>query len=64
MRLFDAYGPDRLCWGSDYPVVRFSMTYQHALEAFRTHCDFIPAADREKILGASLARLLSRGNGR
>lgn len=62
-RLFDAYGPDRLCWGSDYPVVRFSMTYQHALEAFRTHCDFIPVTDREKILGASLDRLLSRGNG-
>lgn len=56
--LYDAYGPERLCWGSDYPVVRFSMTYQHALEAFRTGCSFIPAADQAMILGRALDRLL------
>ncbi|MEE2658694.1 MAG: amidohydrolase family protein [Candidatus Latescibacterota bacterium] len=56
--LYDAFGPDRLCWGSDYPVVRSYMTYQHAIEVFRTHCDFIPEADREKILGLSLKRFL------
>jgi predicted TIM-barrel fold metal-dependent hydrolase len=59
-RLYETFGPDRLCWGSDYPVVRFSMNYQHALEAFRTHCDFIPEGDRTTILGASLKRLLDR----
>ena len=57
-QLYERYGPERLCWGSDYPVVRFNMTYQHALEAFRTHCSFVPAADKEKILGANLQRLL------
>jgi len=56
--LYENYGADRLCWGSDYPVVRFDMTHQHALEAFRTHCTFIPQADREKILGGTLSRLL------
>jgi predicted TIM-barrel fold metal-dependent hydrolase len=56
--LYDAYGPERLCWGSDYPVVRFHMTYQQALEAFRTHCDFVPEAERAGILGGNLARLL------
>ncbi len=59
-RLYEAYGPERLCWGSDYPVVRFSMTYQHALEAFRTHCDFIPPADQALVLGGALQRLLDR----
>lgn len=63
-RLYDAFGPDRLCWGSDYPVVRFNMTYRHALEAFRTHCDFIPPADREKILGSNLHRLLTNAGQR
>lgn len=58
-RLYEAYGADRLCWGSDYPVVRFNMTYQHALEAFRTHCAFVPEADRKKILGGNLERLLA-----
>ena len=56
--LYDAFGADRLCWGSDYPVVRTHMTHQHALEAFRSHCTFIPEQDRSKILGSSLQRLL------
>jgi predicted TIM-barrel fold metal-dependent hydrolase len=49
--LYERYGPTRLCWGSDYPVVRFFMTYRQALEAFRTHCDFIPEIDQKMILG-------------
>lgn len=56
--LYEHFGPERLCWGSDYPVVRSFMTYQHALEAFRTHCAFIPAADQAQILGGTLHRLL------
>jgi predicted TIM-barrel fold metal-dependent hydrolase len=57
--LYEHYGPHRLCWGSDYPVVRFYMTYQHALEAFRTHCPFIPEGDKRLILGETLDRLLT-----
>ena len=61
--LYEHFGPDRLCWGSDYPVVRSYMTYQHSIEAFRTHCTFIPDADKERILGDSLHRLLTVGQG-
>lgn len=57
-RLYEAFGPKRLCWGSDYPVVRFNMTYQHSLEAFRKHCAFIPASEHAAILGGNLRRLL------
>ena len=57
--LYEHFGPGRLCWGSDYPVVRNFMTYQHALEAFRTHCPFIPEADKTEILGGTLHRLLA-----
>jgi len=56
--LYEHYGPERLCWGSDYPVVRRFMTYQHALEAFRTHCDFVPANHQALILGENLRGLL------
>jgi L-fuconolactonase len=56
--LYENFGPDRLCWGSDYPVVRQFMTYQQSLEAFRTHCTFVTPADQELILGNSLYRLL------
>lgn len=58
-KLYDAYGPDRLFWGSDYPVVRKALTYQQALEAVRTHCDFIPAAHMARILGDGLHQLLA-----
>jgi predicted TIM-barrel fold metal-dependent hydrolase len=58
-KLYEHYGPERLCWGSDYPVVRFHMTYQQSLEAFRTHCAFVPEADREAILGGNLQCLLA-----
>jgi len=57
--LFDAYGEKRLCWGSDYPVARQFMTYQQTIEAFRTHCNFIPVASREMVMGKNMAHLLS-----
>jgi len=55
---YEHFGPHRMCWGSDYPVVRFHSTYRQALEAFRTHCTFVPEDDREWILGGTLHRLL------
>ena len=55
---YEHFGPQRMCWGSDYPVVRFFMTYRQSLEAFRHHCSFVPAADQEWILGRTLAGLL------
>jgi hypothetical protein len=39
------------------------MTYQHALEAFRTHCPFVPEPDRALILGGNLERMLRRAGG-
>jgi len=61
---YEHFGPHRMCWGSDYPVVRFFMTYRQALEAFRTHCSFVPDADKEQILGGTLDRLLSQAGKR
>ncbi len=61
--LFEHFGPERLHWGSDYPVVRWAMTYRQALEVIRTHCaDFIPSADMDRVLGGSLHHLL-QGHG-
>lgn len=56
--LYQSYGPERLHWGSDYPVLRRAATYQQALEAVRTHCDFISGPDLDRILGDSLYELL------
>jgi L-fuconolactonase len=57
--LYEAFGPERLHWGSDYPVVRRAMTYQQSLEAVRTHCaDVIAPEDMPRVLGDSLNELL------
>jgi L-fuconolactonase len=60
---YEHFGPYRMCWGSDYPVVRFYMTYRQALEAFRIHCTFVPPADKEWILGGTLEHLLATALG-
>jgi L-fuconolactonase len=61
--LYEHFGPDRLCWGSDYPVVRAAMTYRQSLEAVRLHCrDIIPEAEMPKVLGGNMAKLLALGN--
>ena len=56
---YEHFGPYRMCWGSDYPVVRYSMTYRQALEAFRSHCTFVPESDKHWILGQNLEQLLA-----
>jgi len=56
--LYAHFGSQRLCWGSDYPVVRQFMTYRQSLEALRTHCPFIPPDDMAWVLGNTLAGLL------
>jgi L-fuconolactonase len=54
---YEHFGARRMCWGSDYPVVRFSMTYQQSLEVFRSHADFIPPEEKDWILGKSIAAI-------
>lgn len=57
--LYDAFGPRRLYWGSDYPVCLRNMTYPQAIECFRSHCSFIPDTDKALILGDNLHRLVT-----
>ncbi len=46
-RIYDAYGPERLMWGTDFPHVLKTPGYPPALELFRTHMDFFTEEDRE-----------------
>ena len=57
--LYEHYGSQRLCWGSDYPVVRTAMTYRQSLEAVRRHCDFITPEEMALVLGENLEKLLA-----
>jgi len=56
---YEAFGTN-MCWGSDFPVVKKSMTHLQSIEAFRTHCDFISEPDKKAIIGGTLKGLLDR----
>jgi L-fuconolactonase len=59
---YEHFGPRRLCWGSDYPVVRYYMTYRQSLEVLRRHCEFIPAGEMDWVTGGNLAGLLGESS--
>ena len=60
-RVYDAFGPDRLLWGTGYPgVVRTDYqqpTVQQELDLIRKHVPFFTTQDRAKILGLNAARI-------
>jgi predicted TIM-barrel fold metal-dependent hydrolase len=57
-RIYEAFGPSRLYWGSDFPASKRFTTYRQSLEAVRAHCAFLSAGDLRLILGENLRRLL------
>lgn len=58
-QLYEAFGPSRFVWGSDYPVAPMrAYTYRQSLELVRRHCPFIAAGDMPQVLGATLGALL------
>jgi L-fuconolactonase len=60
-RLFEAYGPTRLCWGSDFPACTRFCTFRQSLEAVRQHCGFLTPDDLRLVLGGALSQILAGG---
>lgn len=56
--LHEAFGAERMCWGSDYPVCRLFGTYLDSLNFLRNDCAFLSNSDRDAILGSTLMQLL------
>ncbi|MGH8247469.1 MAG: amidohydrolase family protein, partial [Gammaproteobacteria bacterium] len=60
-RLYDAFGPDRLLWGTGFPGAARAQASRpplaEELALIRGEIPFFTAADREKILGRNAARL-------
>lgn len=57
-RLCDAYGPERLMWGTDCPYqILDGHTYRDSIELIRTHADFLSAGDRDWILRKTAERV-------
>jgi predicted TIM-barrel fold metal-dependent hydrolase len=59
--LRDRYGAGKLVWGSDMPNVERFCTYRQCLDHVRRHCDFLSAAERDRILGDNVAELCGIG---
>ena len=59
-RIFDAYGPQRLCWESDFSASARFCTFRQSLEVVRQHCTFLTGPDLRLVLGETLKGLLVR----
>ena len=62
--VFASFGPERILWGSDWPVVTLASDYERW---FRTAAEFISRysdAEKEAIFGNNAARVYLSGRGR
>ncbi|MGW3956504.1 amidohydrolase family protein [Streptomyces sp. NPDC004752] len=58
-RLLEAFGADRLMWGSDHPASIGRTTYRQSLEMARTYTPPMDDDSRSKILGRTAARVFA-----
>lgn len=57
-RVFDAYGPERLMWGSDCPYqVQQGHNYQDSIALIRDRIDFLSASDKDWLLRDTAEKL-------
>jgi predicted TIM-barrel fold metal-dependent hydrolase len=56
-RVYEAFGAQRLIWGSDCPFALSRETYDDAISVIRDRLDFISADDKEWILARTAERL-------
>ncbi len=56
-RLYDAFGPQRLIAGTDWPLVEKYCTYPQAIDLGRSRIAFLTPEDRRWICGLNAARV-------
>ncbi len=56
-RLYDAFGPQRLMWATDWPIVNARASYTQALAVIRDEMDFLNAEDKSWILSKTIERV-------
>jgi L-fuconolactonase len=56
-RIYDKFGPRRLMWGTDWPLVEEHCGYAKALALVRDELKFLNAEDKEWILGKTVERV-------
>jgi predicted TIM-barrel fold metal-dependent hydrolase len=56
-RIYDKFGPRRLMWGTDWPLVEEYCGYAKALTLIRDDLKFLNTEDKEWILGKTIERV-------
>lgn len=56
-RLYDSYGPQRLMWATDWPILETWTSYDKALTVVRDEMKFLNADDKRWMLSKSMERV-------
>ncbi len=56
-RLRDAFGAERLMWGTDWPVSLKELPYTKAVELYRDHLEWMTAREREMVLSQTVQKV-------
>jgi predicted TIM-barrel fold metal-dependent hydrolase len=56
-RLHEAYGPERLMWATDWPIVEAKASYEKALTVVRDDMKFLNAEDKRWMLSMTIERV-------
>lgn len=59
-RVIDSFGPQRLMWGSNWPMDTAKLGYVERLDALRVHFPFLTGKERATILGRTAVTLWPR----
>jgi L-fuconolactonase len=51
--VFEAFGPDRLMFGSDWPVCLLAASYRRVKDLIDSYAEYLTEAERDKLFGAN-----------
>ncbi len=58
--LYDAFGEDRLIWGSNFPTSKPACTYAQSVDFMLEACSYLPQSVQAKILGGTMLGFVNR----
>jgi predicted TIM-barrel fold metal-dependent hydrolase len=56
-KIYDAFGPRRLMWATNWPVSLKQLPYAKLVELYRDHIGFLNAEDRQEIFAGTVQRI-------
>lgn len=57
LRLRDAFGANRLMWGTDWPILSERLSYERRVALYRDHLGFLSSSERSDVLYKTVQRV-------